>query len=128
MSEPLASLLARIETTEIVPAFLPQPFVIDWGTSMRGQGKRFGRGKNRMIMGGMSGAPRGKQTYHRMLPDAPEEVRIDVNGLEAWNLIVYQRARSAGLGHGAAICIAEMRGEPEVLVRALRDEGVDVVL
>ena len=122
--ETLAALLARIESTAIAPAFQPRPYTVDWGNTRRGQGKRAGG----MVLGSMSDAPRGRRTYLEQVPNESPEARHEVNMLDDWERQVYLRARSAGLPHVAAECVAWASADPtisaEQLAQALADQGV----
>lgn len=67
--------------------------IIDWGTSMRGQGKRVGK----TIIGAMSAMPRGKKEYKDLLGNLPEiKERQYLRSLSEGEKLAYYKARNAG--------------------------------
>lgn len=127
MHETLTELLLRIEQTPIAAEFAPRAYTVDWGTS-RGRGKRYGRGGARLVGGAMADPPRGVRTYYQQVPNEPDDVRAEVGMLEAYLRPIYLQARSAGVPHGAAMCIAWAKADSTItaedLYQALSADGV----
>lgn len=78
---------------------------IDYGNSMRGQGKRSGG----QVKGGMFDASlRGKKVYTNSVRGLPDykEVRQDVEDLESHEQPRYAQARAAGFNHDTSMLVA----------------------
>jgi len=82
---------------------------VDWGAS-RGQGKRHGR----MVMGGMSDAPKGKKSYTNILGKLQGKLSRDdwdeAKHLEDAQKFMFAKAMAAGFSPNVAFLVSYTRG------------------